>query len=246
MQNCLHCGKKNFWSSTGRFENGRREFRCRNCGEKQLEVPPQGLRIPPKILYFDIEVSLCTYEVYGPYVRDSWLRSDQKIEDWYIITWAAGWVNDADFAYVFSERVRDTEAKARDDKRCLTRLWELMDAADYVVGHNSDKYDVKKAHYRFVVNGMGLPYKSKQVDTLKMAKKYFSADSNKLDEWARLFGGNGKKIMDYEDWSRINRDPVASDLQKMEDYCRQDVREGAMVFREFLRLVEGRGDRVLK
>lgn len=121
-----------------------------------------------------------------------------------------------------------------------------MDRADYLVGHNSNRFDVKKAHSRFLHNEMGLPYKSVQKDTLVIARKYFAEDSNKLDEWIKKFGGDGKIDMELSDWSGINRKPQAKDIRKMDTYCIADVERGANVFIQLNKMVEARGDVLIK
>lgn len=222
-----------------------RVFRCGNCGVEQEEEPSYRPS-RPKVLYVDIETALMGALIFSPYIHSKRIRIEQVIQRSYVICWAAAWVNDDEFLPVLSGRVREQEAREYTDRRNLERVWELMDSADYVVGHNSDGFDIKKLHYRFEVNGMGLPYKFKQIDTLKQARKYYGADSNKLDEWIKLFGGIPKHDMSEEDWQEIYLNPTAERLEKMEDYCRNDVRQGVMVYRRFRREIEGRGDVVLK
>ena len=47
--------------------------------------------------------------------------------------------------------------------------------------HNCDAFDVKKANARFIFHGLEPPSPYKTIDTLKLARKYFKFDSNRLD-----------------------------------------------------------------
>jgi len=54
-----------------------------------------------------------------------------------------------------------------------------------VIGHNGDKFDVKKTNARFIAHGMNPPSPYKTIDTLKVARRFFKFDSNKLDQLGR-------------------------------------------------------------
>lgn len=252
MRNCQSCGFKKWLKPDQESDRWKvvegicvRQWKCGRCGRLQPEERPFD-RQPPKVLYFDIETSLMTVATFDLHIPQKYIPLDHIIQRSFIICWAAAWVKDGEFLPVMSDSVRWYEAKTGDDHRCLTWLWQLMDSADYIVGHNSDSFDVKKINYRFIRNGMGLPYKAKQVDTLKQLRKYTRGESNKLDEWSKIFGGGGKEHMEYDDWHRIRTNPTGEDLAKMEHYCRRDVREGATVYRDLKKIIEARGDPVLK
>ena len=80
-----------------------------------------------------------------------------------------------------------------DDSALTQELWNMMDAADIIVAHNGDKFDIKKTNARFLINGLTPPSPYKTVDTLKIARSSFGFDSNKLDDLARYLG-IGKKL----------------------------------------------------
>lgn len=251
MKNCRRCGFKK-WLKPGEHERWTviegakvRQFRCGKCNELQADEKPfEGQK--PKVLYLDIETALMDVALFNLRVYSKYIRPDWVVTHSFIICWAAAWLGEDEFLPVMSDRVREDEARTRRDKRCLEWLWELMESADYVVGHNSDQFDIKKLHYRFTANGMGLPYKYKQIDTLKLARKYYAAESNKLDEWIKVFGGKLKHDMNDEDWMDVLKTGNHETLQKMDNYCRNDVRSGAMVFQKFREEIEGRGDKIFK
>lgn len=80
-----------------------------------------------------------------------------------------------------------------DDKDLCRLLHRLLDEADIVCAHNGDAFDIKKINSRLIVNGFGPPSPFKTIDTLKIARRVFKFDSNKLDNIGRYLG-EGRKI----------------------------------------------------
>jgi DNA polymerase III epsilon subunit-like protein len=60
-----------------------------------------------------------------------------------------------------------------------------MDEADLICAHNGDAFDIKKINSRLIVNGFKPPSPFKTIDTLKIARRVFKFDSNKLDNIGR-------------------------------------------------------------
>lgn len=75
----------------------------------------------------------------------------------------------------------------------LKSAHDLLDQADWVVGYNSESFDVPHLNSEFV--DVGLPHYSpiKHIDLLKSVKKTFRFPSNKLDYVAQRLGV-GQKI----------------------------------------------------
>jgi hypothetical protein len=67
------------------------------------------------------------------------------------------------------------------DRALMGDLWELLDAADLVVAHNGDRFDIRRSNARFVTHRFIPPDPYKTIDTLKIARKHFKFDSNRLD-----------------------------------------------------------------
>lgn len=247
MRNCDKCGRKK-WLKTNKtaiVDGVRvRVWKCSNitCPHEQAEESPFLTQThAPKKLYFDIETGYDMFYNFGARVNSKYLPIDNLIREGYIICWAAAWLNDADeFTYIISNCVTQAEALRHDDSRILAELWQMMDSADYWIGHNSDKFDIRRVRARFDVHGMGFPYKAKQKDSLKLIRKFEDRISNKLD----YLTGGGKQEMSRADWLAIadNGDPAA--LLKMETYCRHDVRIGADWFRNLVHNIEMSGEKV--
>lgn len=221
----------------GEFE--RREMICR-CGNVQLEEPPQEVKIAPKILYFDIETApfRMTLERFDLKLRTGWLDWHNIEKPFFIISWAAAWVNfDGRAERVMSGAVTGYEAKRRSDKRHLKILWELIDQADYVVGHNLKAFDIKKLETRFLLNNLNAPAEFAARDTLTMAKKRFKPESQAMDYWNQLLGGQRKDDMTFEDWIQVTKGNQKI-INKMVKYNRGDIVAGIFLLKKFVRYVE--------
>lgn len=134
----------------------------------------------PNILFADIETAPILADVWGLWMNN--VSLNQINRDWYVLSWAAKW---ADSKEVMCDALPMHPAVYANDKEddysiCLS-LWEMLDKADIVVGHNGDRFDWPKMNARFIKHGMLPPSPYKTVDTLKIAKASFKFTSNKLD-----------------------------------------------------------------
>jgi len=141
----------------------------------------------PKVLIFDIETTPLIVYTWGVYQQ--FIRPEDIINDWYVLSWSAKWLHNKD---IMSEVLTPKESIAENDKRIVSKLWELFDDADIIIGHNCDRFDQKKMNWRFLIHGFPPPLMYKTVDTLKVARKYFSSTSNKLDYLTGSLGMRGK------------------------------------------------------
>lgn len=69
------------------------------------------------------------------------------------------------------------------------RLWQVYNDADVVIGHNIDGFDTKKLTAAWGLDlGWTPPSPFRSVDTLKVARREFGAESNTLDALCRRAG----------------------------------------------------------
>lgn len=247
MQNCDVCLKKNLWQSTQWIDgiSGARWWKCRNCGNEQIEEHPQGLKTPPKILYLDIETALMRVSIYDLYSKRNQSISKDAIERHrFVINWAAAWVDPQTYKIkggIISGVTKQSEVKREDDRRILKPLFSLMDEADYWCGHNSQNFDIKILKYRFFEHGWGYPAEAKQVDTFKLSGRG-KPESRGLDYLLQRRGYAGKKHeLTPEEWREIVRYGTPKLLDKADKYCRQDVRGGVDLLREYTKAEEQSG-----
>ena len=176
-----------------------------------------------KILLFDIETAPMLSNVWSLWTEIKSMKMVEK--DWYVLTWSAKWLGE-------SSRKNITKAlpdypnykkNKEDDGALLKDMWQLLDEADVVIGHNAQKFDVKKLNARFLINGMFPPSPYRMIDTLKAAKAHFAFSSNKLDSLGEILG-LGRKVDTggFELWRGCMNGNKKS-WKKMCTYNKQDV-----------------------
>lgn len=173
----------------------------------------------PKIVLFDIETAPNLSWVWGWY--------EQNVIDvecpWYILSFAYKFLGE-DETYVHALCDYPGYKKDRENDLSLCQdLWKVFDEADVLIGHNSDAFDIKKANARFVAHGFKPPSPYKSVDTLKLAKRNFKFDSNKLGNLGDFLGLGGKvPHTGFSLWRGcMDGDPKA--WATMKDYNARDV-----------------------
>lgn len=172
----------------------------------------------PKILFIDIETA--------PIIMAAWTMFEANAvwieRDTYIMCVAARWgANGRTRTYALP----DYPAYKRDrhnDKSLCGDLFKMLDEADVVVAHNGDAFDIKKINSRLAVHGFKPPSPFKSVDTLKVARRAFKFDSNKLDNIGRYLG-KGQKMP--HTGAKLWRDCVNGDPKAWRKMCRYNARD---------------------
>jgi hypothetical protein len=131
----------------------------------------------PKILLLDIETAPIIAYVWG--LWDNNVALNQIKSDWYVLSWSAKWLHDNPSKIMYADQ-RNAK-NIEDDSNILKKLWVLIDEADIIIGQNSTKFDLPKLNARFAINGMKPPSSYREIDTMRLAKKYFGFTSNKLE-----------------------------------------------------------------
>lgn len=166
----------------------------------------------PKILLYDIETT--------PNVAYTWGKYDQDVlafaKEWQLLSFAYKWLDSPRVDCV-------TKAKQPTDKTITKKLWSLLNEADIVIAHNGDYFDNKKASAKFLEHGLPPPSPYRSIDTVKIARRYFKLNSNKLDDVGKTLGlGRKIKHTGIDLWLGCMRDePKAWAL--LEKYNKQDV-----------------------
>ena len=131
-----------------------------------------------KTLIFDIENA--------PNLGYIWGKYEQNVieyeKEWYILSFSYKWLGEKKVKSFSLPDFKSYKKDKTNDKELLKELWKLLDEADIVIGHNSDKFDIRKSHSRFIYHGMNKPSTYKTVDTLKVARKHLLCNSNKLTD----------------------------------------------------------------
>lgn len=183
----------------------------------------------PRILIFDLETS--------PNISYVWGHYDQNViahvQESYLLSVAYKWLGEDKVHVKALPDYKGYKPNTDCDKELCKDLWALFDEADIVIAHNGDQFDIKKANTRFVRNGL-TPYSDfRSIDTLKLAKRAFKFNSNKLNDLGNFLGvGQKAQTGGFSTWlGCLNGDAKA--WKTMCEYNKQDV---ALLERVYLSL----------
>lgn len=189
-----------------------------------------------RTLLLDLELTYGIYFAY-PSKKPQYLSDKQLIHDQFCTCAAWKWHDEVSTYVVkitddkkrFNKKLPNGERNFRDDYIVAVKLHELMSAADIIVAHNGDAFDIKHANTLFRKHGLGPIPESKSIDTLKVARKYFAFPGNSLDSLAKRFGGKGKN--QKPDWAKMTLGDE-KEINIAAKYCKNDVIELERVFTE--------------
>ncbi len=169
---------------------------------------------PKRRLFFDIEVSANI--VFSWRIgNDINVSHDDIIQERAIICVCYKWEGD--------DKIYSISWNNRDDKELLEKFAKVIDSADEIVTQNGDSFDIKWIRARCIKHNIPVSPKFNSIDTLKMARAGFRFNSNKLDYMGHYLG-EGKKIKtDIELWKNITLYNDKTSLNKMIEYCKEDV-----------------------
>jgi len=172
-----------------------------------------------KILLFDIETASNIAYVWGKWEQN--VIAYQK--EWYMLSFSAKWLGEKKYITKGLCDYKSFKKDRTDDKELVKDLWELFNEADIIIAHNGDSFDIKKSNARFAYHKLNPPAPYKTVDTKKVAKKYFSFNSNSLTDLGEHFK-LGKKLETggFDLWLGCMAGDKKS-WKTMLDYNKQDV-----------------------
>lgn len=192
-----------------------------------LIPPPES----PRMLVFDIENAPM-----NAWVWNMWKTNVIDIErDWYLLCFAYGWydpltglLEDIGFSSIYQDP--KFKPDTTDDSYILRRLWKLLDQADIVIGHNSDKFDIKKVQARMIIQGMKPPSPYQTIDTLLESRRFFGHASHSLKYVSRSLKVTLKETTEgFQLWRKCMRGEADS-WEQMESYNRTDVKATAEIY----------------
>ena len=169
----------------------------------------------PKRLYYDIETSYNIVKAWRAGYNLN-ISPEDIIQERAIITIAYKWEGE--------DEVTVLSWNKGCDKELVEDFVKVLHEADEIVGHNIDKFDTKYIASRALKHRIPMLPKYQSTDTLKLAKKHFMFNSNKLDYIAQYLGvGHKIKHRGMPMWDDIilRNDPKA--LEEMIEYNVQDV-----------------------
>ena len=172
-----------------------------------------------QVLFYDIETAPNLSYVWGHYEQNVVAHE----REWYVMCVSYKWEHEKRPKVVSLPQFDRYGKDPEDDFEVTKATWNLFDQADIVIAHNGDKFDNRKMNARFLAHGLGPPSPYQTVDTLKVARKYFSFNSNRLGDLGAHLGLGGKEHTGgFELWAGCMRGEEAA-WRKMVKYARRDV-----------------------
>lgn len=182
-----------------------------------------------KVLLFDIETA--------PIIGPSWQIRESDvlwvIQDWYMLCFSWKWLGEKKTHVLTLQDFKLHKKEPENDLELMKKLHQLFDEADIVIGHNSDRFDIRKANARFILNGLHPPSPYLTVDTLKIARKHFSFTSNRLDHLGDYLGVGRKIKTDINLWKRC----MAGDPKAFKEMARYNVQDVKLLEDVYLKLL---------
>lgn len=197
-----------------------------------------------KILYYDIETAqnlVALFQLaHNDFVDPSWI-----VRERYMISAAWSWNDDPK---VYSVSVLDDPKRYAkdpyDDYYVVKTLYNVLQEADVIVGHNADNFDKKWLDTRALVHGLAPLPPIPSIDTYKVAKKRLLLNSNKLDYIAKLLKVGSKIPTTPGLWMRVLAGEKKA-IREMVSYNRHDVTVTRNVFKKLQPYVDNHVNREL-
>lgn len=168
-----------------------------------------------KRVFFDIETSYMTGWFWRPSFKTS-ITYDQVLNDSAIICIC--------YKYEGSPKIYHLKWDKGCDKEMIKKFVEVINDSDEVVGHNSDRFDLKWIRTRCLIHGHKSLPEFKSIDTLKISRQKFNFPSNRLDAIGKYLGFGGKKDTGgIQLWHDIIQSNSSKAMTKMIEYCKRDV-----------------------
>lgn len=169
-----------------------------------------------KVVLIDIETL--------PNIGYTWMgRYDQTVLG-YVKEWELASVAWKDLGAKKVDCIARPDFKDDDSDASLTAaVWDVLDGADILIGHNIDRFDSPMLRAKFVEYGLNPTKPYKTIDTRKIARSQFRFNSNSLNDLASTLKlGSKVQTGGFDLWRKC----MAGDAEawaRMVKYNRHDV-----------------------
>lgn len=187
-----------------------------------------------RILVLDIETTRAVVESFNLF--PNYIHIDRVKRPSRVLCFAALWRGDEQV--IFKSAWRDDDESAY--LKMMKSAFALLEAADFVVSWNGDKFDLQWLEAEFGRLGLGRPAPYRSIDLFKVAKKNFGKGlmSLKLDWSARQWLGDAKLSHGATDlWDDIrygSREERRAAQRIMRTYNEKDTILTARLFEHYL------------
>lgn len=182
-----------------------------------------------KLLMLDIETAPAIAHVWNLFKEN--IPLDRLMESGYTLCWAAKWYGEKE---IFFDSLHQSGPKTM-----ARGAHKLLGEADAVVHFNGQRFDIPTLNREFILHDLKPPAPYKQIDLLKVARKNFKFQSNKMEYIVKVLGiGEKYKHAGYQTWvGCMNNDPVS--WADMKTYNIHDVIMLERIYDEFKPWIQG-------
>lgn len=175
----------------------------------------------PKILLWDVENTHNIVATFGMWNVN--IFHENILQEWFMLCASWKWFGEKKVGSVslLDDPVR-FKADHTDDYYVIAKVHEILSEADAIVAHNGDKFDLKKFNARAIKHGLTPIPPVVQIDTLKIAKKHFNFNFNKLDYLGHYLGVGQKIDTNNQLWLDCLHGKRKA-IKEMKDYNIEDV-----------------------
>lgn len=172
-----------------------------------------------RICYLDIETAPSLGWVWQKYQTDVIAFE----ADWYILSCSILWNDEKKPQTYCLPDFPGYKKDPENDIHLIEKIREALDAADLVIAHNGDSFDLPKIRARMAFHHLAPPSPFKTYDTLRVARRLFAFTSNKLNDLG-VYLQAGEKVPTggFDLWLRTMRGDKEA-WAKMRKYNGQDV-----------------------
>lgn len=144
----------------------------------------------PRIIFYDIETAPSLGYYYDLYKEGNIVST---IQSWFVLSFAYKAKGEKKIHFHCLADYPGYDKNKTNDKALVTDLHRLVfNSADCLIGHNIDRFDGRKSRARFLAHNLPPTPPIKTIDTLKLARRVFKLDSNRLADIGEYLGLGGK------------------------------------------------------
>lgn len=144
----------------------------------------------PRILFYDIETSHNVVAKFS--LREEYVNHNNILQERYVICAAWKWLGEKRIHAVAINDFPAYRKQPHNDRHVIETLNTVLASADVIVAHNGNRFDFPWIAGRALKHELPPLPPIPSIDTLKIARRMFSLNSNRLDYLGNYLGLGGK------------------------------------------------------
>lgn len=146
----------------------------------------------PRVIFYDVETAPSLGYYFDLYKEGNIVST---VQSWFMLSFAYKVQGQKKIHYHCLADYPGYSKNKTCDKALIKDIHQkVFCSADVLIGHNIDRFDSRKSKARFLAHGLPPPPPVKTIDTLKLARRVFKMDSNRLASIGEYLGLGGKAV----------------------------------------------------